>query len=135
MVSTFTPINLGPGDIGVDPAYWAKDDSDLMAHLEDEQLKRLEKSLTKTDGDFEQLISNCDQYSEIIHWLGKALFALIKAHPQVGRNRYVPARKHISEVQFEVSEALELLLAVLWEKVKQEVTEEYNRELEREIPF
>jgi hypothetical protein len=132
---TLKPVGVGPGDTGVDPAYWAKDHSDLMSNLEDEQLKSFEKSLSKTNGDFEELISNANQYGEIIYWLGSALFALIKTNPQVGRNRYVPVRKYIGDVEFEVSQALELIATVLWEKVKKEAQEEYDRQMDTEIPF
>ena len=134
-MATFKPVLVGPGDIGVDPAYWAKDHSDLMSHLEDEQLEKLEKSLSKTYGDFEDLISNCDQYSEIMHWLGLALFRLIKLNDQVGRNHYVPARKYIHEVEFDVSQALDLMLAVLWKQVKKETWQDYDRRMAEEIPF
>jgi|GEM_PF-4110596 len=134
-MATFKPVLVGPSDIGVDPAYWAKDHSDLIGQLEEEQVEKLAKSLNEPNGDFEDLISNCDQYSEIMHWLGLALFRLIKLNDQVGRNHYVPARKYIGEVEFDVSQALNLMLAVLWKKVKEETGKEYDRQMAEEIPF
>ena len=134
-MTVFKPVLVGPGDIGVDPAYWAKDHSDLIGQLEEEQLEKLEKSLNETHSDFEDLISNCDQYDEIVHWLGLALFRLIKLNDQVGRNRYVPARKYLGEVEFDVSQALDLMLAVLWKQVKKETWQDYDRRMAEEIPF
>ena len=135
MTAAVTRVRVGPGDISVDPAYWATDDSDLMAHLEAEPLRKFEHSLTEVHGDFEDLLSHAEPYSEIVYWLGQALFRLIKANPQVGRNRYVPVRQHLLEVEFEVAQALELMLALLWEPVKKEAQEEYNRLLAADIPF
>ena len=132
----FKPVLVGPGDVGlVDPVYWAKDHSEFLDNLENEQLRKFEKSLNETHGDFEELISNCDQFGEIVHWLGIAIFRLIKLNDQVGRNHYVPVRKYIGEVEFDVSQTLELALGVLWKKVKQEVEEEYDRRMAEEIPF
>lgn len=134
-MTIFKPVLVGPGDIGVDPAYWAKDHSDLIGQLEEEQLEKFEKSLNEPNGDFEELISNSDQYSEILHWLGLGIFRLIKLNDQVGRNRYVPARKYIGEVEFDISQALELMLAVLWKQVKKETWKDYDRRMAEEIPF
>jgi hypothetical protein len=47
----------------------------------------------------------------------------------------VPVRKHIQEVEFEVSEAINLMLAVLWAQVKKEAQGEYDRQMDAEMPF
>lgn len=113
MTAGATLVRVDPGDISVDPAYWAQDDSDLMADLDAEQVRKIEQSLTEVHGAFEALLSNAEHYSEIVYWLGQARLILLKAHPQVGRNRYVPVRQYIQEVEFEVSQALEIMLTLL----------------------
>ena len=39
------------------------------------------------------------------------------------------------EVEFEVAEAINLMLTVLWKQVNKEAQEEYNRLLAADIPF